>query len=68
MNKLKKVLLGWLIVYLLITVLVYSLNGLLIELPIYIQTLILSGLIEFSLQYLILPTIQKLKNKQHHSG
>ena len=63
MNKFKQVLITWGIVYVLITALIYLLNQLLIDQPIYFRTLVLSGIMVFALQYLIFPAINKLKNK-----
>jgi|GEM_PF-2832247 len=62
MNKLKNVVTLWGIVYLIITLLFYGLSQWLAPFPIYMRTLVLSGLMVFILQYLVLPGLQKLKN------
>lgn len=62
MSKLKNVVTLWGIVYLIITLLFYGLSQWLTPLPIYMRTLVLSGLMVFILQYLVLPGLQKLKN------
>ncbi|MGB0524485.1 MAG: hypothetical protein ACPGJS_16050 [Flammeovirgaceae bacterium] len=59
MNKLKKVLTIWGIVYLLITALIYCLSEWLATQPIYVRTLVLSGVMVFGLQYLIFPILNK---------
>ncbi|OJJ19921.1 hypothetical protein BKI52_15700 [marine bacterium AO1-C] len=66
MSKLKNVLFTWVIVYLLIPLLIYALNVWLMNVPIYIRTLLLSGLMVFGLQYLIFPAIEKLKKNFNH--
>lgn len=60
MEKLKNVLTIWFIVYLMITGLFYLLNTWLVLFPIYLRTLILSGVMVFALQYLIFPALQKI--------
>ena len=62
MKKLKKILVDWVIIYSLITLLLYGLNQWLLAYPLYIRTLVLSGLMVFTLQYLVFPTIQKIRN------
>ncbi|HAS39811.1 MAG TPA: hypothetical protein DCS93_05000 [Microscillaceae bacterium] len=67
MSKLKNVLFTWVIVYVLITLLIYVLNVWLKNVPIYFRTLVLSGLMVFGLQYVIFPTIAKLKKSFNQS-
>ena len=67
MSKLKNVLFTWVIVYVLITILIYVLNVWLMNVPIYFRTLVLSGLMVFGLQYVIFPTIEKLKRNFYQS-
>ena len=64
MKKLKSVLLIWGIVYLLITALMYGLGDWLVALPVYLRTLVLSGLMVFGLQYLVFPLLNRKKSKQ----
>ena len=59
MEKLKTVITIWIIVYFMITGLFYLLNSWLHLYPIYLRTFILSGLMVFALQYLVLPFLQK---------
>jgi len=61
MKKLQNVLIIWIPVYFLITGLFYSLNNWLVSMPIYLRTLLLSGIMVFGIQYVILPGIQQLK-------
>ncbi|MEO1052754.1 MAG: hypothetical protein AAFX87_19120 [Bacteroidota bacterium] len=63
MERLKNVMLIWSLVYLLITALIYLLNQWLVVQPIYIRTLVLSGIMVFSMQYLVLPTLQKFRKQ-----
>ena len=58
MKTIKSTIRTWLIVYFLITGLMYGLNH---WYPIYLRTLILSGLMVFALQYLVAPVLQKWK-------
>ena len=66
MKKLRQVLTTWSIVYLMITVLIYGLNEWLIQQPIYVRTLVLSAVMVFGLQYVILPAIEKIKSSFNH--
>lgn len=66
MQKLKNVLFIWIIVYALITVLVYSFNIWLMEIPIYLRTLVLSLTMVFGLQYAIFPIVEKFKTSHNH--
>ena len=59
MTKLKKVLINWSIIYVLITALIYVLNQWLIAYPIYIRTLVLSGIMVFTMQYVVSPFMKK---------
>ncbi|MBV6647376.1 MAG: hypothetical protein KI790_18100 [Cyclobacteriaceae bacterium] len=68
MEKLKNAVVMWLIVYVLITGLFYGLNTWLSLFPIYFRTLVLSGLMVFTLQFLILPGMRKWKEKSVRSG
>lgn len=61
MKKLKSVLTIWIIVYVLITVLIYLMDQWLSSNPIYIRTLVLSAIMVFSLQYLIFPVLNKFQ-------
>ena len=63
MEKLKNVIMIWGIVYMMITGLFYLLNNWLHLYPIYFRTFILSGLMVFALQYLVLPFIQKFSKR-----
>lgn len=65
MKKLKTTMWTWLIVYLLITGILYALQTWLTPLPIYVRTLILSALMVFSLQYVVLPGIEKIRQHYH---
>ncbi|WP_139135266.1 hypothetical protein [Roseivirga sp. 4D4] len=62
MSKLKNVVTLWGIVYLIITLLFYGLSQWLSPMPIYMRTLVLSGLMVFILQYLVLPGLKRLRN------
>ncbi len=55
----------WLIVYAMITLLLYGIQDWLQPLPIYLRTLVLSGMMVFGLQYLIFPSLQKWQNNTH---
>ncbi|MEM7572666.1 MAG: hypothetical protein AAF433_07190 [Bacteroidota bacterium] len=59
MKRLLQVLRIWLVVYLLITLLFYLLQQWLVIMPIYLRTLLLSGIMVFALQYWILPLLRK---------
>ena len=61
MQKFKKVLTIWGIVYLLITALIYVLQAWLASQPIYVRTLLLSGIMVFGLQYLVFPILNKFQ-------
>ncbi len=61
MKIIKSTIRTWLIVYFLITGLMYGLNQWLSLYPIYLRTLILSGLMVLALQYLVTPVLQKWK-------
>lgn len=61
MQKFKKVLTIWGIVYLLITALIYFLQAWLASQPFYVRTLILSAIMVFGLQYLVFPILNKFQ-------
>ena len=61
MKKLKNVVILWMMVYLLITTLFFLLNPWLMLMPLYIRTLILSMIMVFGMQYVILPSLEQLK-------
>jgi len=61
MKKFKTVLKIWTIVYVLITTLIYALSEWLVLQPIYIRTLVLSGVMVFGLQYVVFPIMNQLK-------
>lgn len=61
MNRFKNTLISWSVAYLLITVILYSLNQWLMDYPLYLRTLVLSGLMVFTMQYAAFPALQKLK-------
>ena len=61
MQKLKSVLTIWLIVYVLITSLYYSLQEWLSLFPLFIRTAVLSAVMVFGLQYVIFPLIAKVR-------
>ena len=61
MKTVKSTIRTWFIVYLLITGLMYGLNQWLTLYPIYVRTLILSGMMVFAVQYLVNPVLQKWK-------
>ncbi|MEO0341232.1 MAG: hypothetical protein AAF242_18720 [Bacteroidota bacterium] len=63
MEKLKNAIVTWIAAYLLITGLLIGLNAYLNEVPLYIRTLILSGLMVFLLQYLVFPFIHLITQK-----
>ncbi|MEO0876256.1 MAG: hypothetical protein AAFY48_16780, partial [Bacteroidota bacterium] len=60
-QKLKNVLTIWLIVYVLITSLYYSLNDWLSLFPLFVRTGVLSAVMVFGLQYIIFPLIAKVR-------
>jgi len=68
MRKLKDVLTIWVIVYGLVTVLFYLLQETLTELPTYLRTLLLSGIMVFGMQYLVLPVLHQLKMYTSNKG
>ena len=61
MPKLKHVLIIWIVVYALITALIYLTNPWLVPHPVYIRTLILSVIMVFGLQYLVFPLLAKFE-------
>lgn len=61
MNKFKHTLISWVTAYLLITAILYGLNQWLLHYPLYLRTLLLSGLMVFAMQYAAFPALQKLK-------
>ena len=62
-SQYKKALIGWLGIYILITPLIYLLNGALFCLPIYLQTFILTA-ISTPLMQLLLPFLNKIFLKE----
>lgn len=63
MQKLKETFRLWIIVYVLITSILYGLHTVLLPLPIWLRSLVLSGLMVFVMQYIVFPVLQKLSNK-----
>lgn len=61
MKQLKNTLLTWGIAYLLITGLLYALNSWLAPYPIYLKTLVLSGLMVFAMNYFIFPGLKRIR-------
>lgn len=61
MQKLKQVLLIWAIVYVLITTLLYGMGSWIANLPVYGRTLLLSAVMVFAMNYVVMPALQKLK-------
>jgi antibiotic biosynthesis monooxygenase (ABM) superfamily enzyme len=55
----KKAFIGWLGIYLLITLLIYCLDSIIRSLPVYIQTLILTA-ISTPLMYIVTPLLNKV--------
>lgn len=65
MKKLKNALVTWGMAYGLITGLLYALNEWLNAYPVYVRTLILSGLMVFALQYVLFPSLEYIKNNKN---
>ena len=61
MEKLNQVLLIWAIVYVLITSLLYGMGSWIADLPVYGRTLLLSTVMVFAMNYVVIPTLQKFK-------
>lgn len=59
----KKAALSWLAIYILITSLIYILNGRIVNLPIYLQTLILT-LITTPIMHIVMPWLHKIIKKK----
>ena len=68
MKKFRKVLINWGIIYFLITTLIYTLHQWLGDYPLFLQTLILSGIMVFMMQYMISPLLEKLLNRKNHGN
>ena len=64
MRKLRNVIVNWGVIYVLITALIYVLNQWLITYPLYLRTLVLSGIMVFGMQYMISPFLSKLLNNK----
>lgn len=63
MKSLSHVLRVWLIVYVRITTIIYSLDHWLNDLPTLVKTAILSGMMVFALQYALLPLLNKWEDE-----
>ena len=61
MHKLKNVITTWVIVYVLITSLYYSLQDWLSLFPLFVRTGILSGVMVFGLQFVVFPILAKIR-------
>ena len=61
MHKLKNVITTWVLVYVLITSLYYSLQDWLSLFPLFVRTGILSGVMVFGLQFVVFPILAKIR-------
>lgn len=59
-QRLKDTLKTWTIVYVIITLLLYGLGTWLNQFPLFARTLILSGIMVFLMQYLVIPALKSI--------